>query len=143
MAVKVEVLGVAAIRTKLRSLPERMQRNVLAAGNRAVANETAKEARIGGTSTTRAAVSARPNPRKRKTKAFMVGLRRPFGRMAHWFEFGTGARVQRTTGRETGRMPATPFLRPAIERMRAKAEQVWSRAASRNLALQLRKMGGR
>lgn len=32
---------------------------------------------------------------------------------AHLYEFGTGPRVQSTTGRSTGAMPARPFLRPA------------------------------
>lgn len=30
-------------------------------------------------------------------------------------EFGTPARTQKSTGRYTGAMPATPFLRPALE----------------------------
>jgi hypothetical protein len=32
---------------------------------------------------------------------------------AHLYEFGTGPRVQASTGRATGAMPARPFLRPA------------------------------
>ncbi|OIQ32307.1 MAG: hypothetical protein BM562_05410 [Alphaproteobacteria bacterium MedPE-SWcel] len=32
---------------------------------------------------------------------------------AHLYEFGTGPRVQTSTGRSTGAMPARPFLRPA------------------------------
>lgn len=32
---------------------------------------------------------------------------------AHLYEFGTGIRVQSSTGRSTGRMAARPFLRPA------------------------------
>jgi HK97 gp10 family phage protein len=35
------------------------------------------------------------------------------GRTAHLFEFGTRSRVQKSTGRETGRISAMPFVRPA------------------------------
>lgn len=46
-----------------------------------------------------------------------VGL--PGGRKP-WFhglfvELGTGPRIQKTTGRRTGSMPADPFLRPAFD----------------------------
>jgi len=32
---------------------------------------------------------------------------------AHLYEFGTGARVQKSTGKSVGVMPARPFMRPA------------------------------
>ncbi|GAB5433928.1 MAG: HK97 gp10 family phage protein [Epibacterium sp.] len=38
---------------------------------------------------------------------------------AHLYEFGTGPRVQRSTGRATGAMPARPFLRPAWDTSQA------------------------
>lgn len=40
-------------------------------------------------------------------------------RAAHLYEFGTGPRVQRSTGRATGAMPARPFLRPAWDMNKA------------------------
>ena len=48
------------------------------------------------------------------TEVGLVGGRRP------WFyglfvERGTGPRVQETTGRRTGSMPARPFVRPAFD----------------------------
>ena len=36
------------------------------------------------------------------------------GYLAPWIEQGTGPRVQKTTGRRTGSMPAEPFLGPAL-----------------------------
>jgi HK97 gp10 family phage protein len=39
-------------------------------------------------------------------------------RYAHLVEFGTGPRVQKSTGRSTGRMGARPFMRPALESSR-------------------------
>lgn len=35
--------------------------------------------------------------------------------LARLFEYGTGPRMQVTTGRRTGSMPAEPFLRPAMD----------------------------
>jgi hypothetical protein len=54
-----------------------------------------------------------------------IGL--PGGRQK-WFhglfvELGTGPRVQKTTGRRTGSMPASPFLRPAFMSERAAASR--------------------
>lgn len=33
---------------------------------------------------------------------------------AHWFEFGTNLRVQKTTGRKVGKIKAQPFFWPAV-----------------------------
>jgi hypothetical protein len=142
----VQVLGLQELQRQLEQLPDRMQQNVLRAGNRAVANELKKEVLNSGgnvPATVLRAVSAQPNPERMATKGFLVGLKKPVSKMAHWFEFGTGPREQKTTGRSTGAMRATPWLRPALERLRPRVEQIWARAASRNLALQLRKMAGR
>jgi HK97 gp10 family phage protein len=49
-----------------------------------------------------------------------IGPRRPKGYKAHWFEFGTVGRVQKTTGRYVGKMKATPFMRPAFEHIKPK-----------------------
>lgn len=35
---------------------------------------------------------------------------------AKWIEFGTGPRVQKTTGRNTGRVTPDPFMRPAFDK---------------------------
>lgn len=52
---------------------------------------------------------------------------------AHWFEFGTGERVQKTTGRRTGRMPATPFFWPGWRLARKRARARISRALNRGI----------
>ncbi len=51
------------------------------------------------------------------TVTAVVGLK---GGKVPWFyglflELGTGPRIQKTTGRRTGSMPAKPFLRPAFD----------------------------
>lgn len=43
-----------------------------------------------------------------------VFVRRNPAFYAHWFEFGTRPRVQKTTGRSAGQMTAQPFFYPVI-----------------------------
>lgn len=52
---------------------------------------------------------------------------------AHWFEFGTGERVQATTGRRTGRMPATPFFYPGWRLVRNRARARIARAMGKGI----------
>lgn len=46
-----------------------------------------------------------------------IGPRKPLGYKAHWIEFGTKARYLKN-GKYVGRMPATPFMRPAFEHVK-------------------------
>jgi HK97 gp10 family phage protein len=48
-----------------------------------------------------------------------IGPRLPKGYKAHWIEYGTGNRVQKKTGRPTGRMPEMPFMIKSFEANRA------------------------
>lgn len=50
---------------------------------------------------------------------------------SHWFEFGTGDRSQKTTGRRTGRMPATPFFYPGWRLIRRRVKRRIATALSR------------
>lgn len=64
-----------------------------------------------------------------------IGL--PGGRQK-WFyglfvELGTGPRVQKTTGRRTGSMPARPFLRPAFNAERGAARRRFFEALRRKV----------
>lgn len=136
-----QVFGIKEINDALDKLPNRMQQNVIAAGNRAVAKAVADEAKRGSIDLSiRAAVHFEQNPSRRATKGFIVGLRKPWSRLGHLFEFGTGERVQKKTGRATGRMPMTPWLRPALEAIGGRAEEIWAKAATRNLDRQLKKL---
>lgn len=138
------VRGLDELRKELNDLPAKLARNVVGSGNRAVANALVKEIRSQGGNvpdTVIKAVMAQPSKSGRITRAFVVGLRKPFSSMSHWFEYGTGPRTQKKTGRYTGRMPATPWLRPALEAIGPKAKDIWAKAASRNLDRQLKKLG--
>lgn len=42
-----------------------------------------------------------------------------------FYELGTGPRIQKKTGRRTGSMPANPFLRPAFDSERERAQQLF------------------
>lgn len=142
----VKILGIDEIQKKLDKLPEKMQKNVLASGNRAVATQVKRRMINNSESTTvkRAATvkqAAFNGMRSRNKWAFVVGLRRPFSSLTHLLEFGTGPRVQKTTGRSTGSMPAQPFMRPALEEMTPSlVEKIWTKSASRNLERQLKKL---
>lgn len=138
-----EVRGIREIDALLRDLPENMQRNVVRSGNRAVAKEVTDRVQRGGRVhfLVRMAATFRQNPKGRATGAFKVALRGRWGRLAHLFEFGTTERTQKKTGRSTGHMKATPFLRPAVDSMSEdEVAKVWAKAASRNLDLQLKKV---
>lgn len=138
-----KVLGMRELQQALAHIPAKMQQNVLRSGNRALANEFVKSIKNNPNlpSTVRKAVRMEADPTKRATKGFMVGLRKPFSRLGHLIEFGTAERTQKTTGRATGRMPATPWLRSVLDEMGGdRAAQIWAKAASRNFELQMRKL---
>lgn len=50
---------------------------------------------------------------------------------ARWFEFGTGERVQKSTGRRVGRITAQPFFFPGYRFLRRRARNRIGRAVSR------------
>jgi hypothetical protein len=54
-----------------------------------------------------------------------------FADMARAFEFGTGPRFQRRTGRFTGRMPAQPYFFPVYRAERRRARSAITRAVRR------------
>lgn len=69
-----------------------------------------------------------------------VGL--PGGRKP-WFhglfvELGTGPRVQKTTGRRTGSMPADPFLRPAFDAEKNNVRNIFAAELRRRLGMAAR-----
>src|SRR5690606_1658349 len=110
-------------------------------GNRAVAVAVVKDIQASGANPVITRTVATEQRRVRAaTKAFIVGLRKPFSSLGHLFEFGTAPRY-RKDGSYAGQMPATPWIRPALERIAARAEAIWTKAASRNLERQLRKLG--
>lgn len=45
---------------------------------------------------------------------YAIAVSQPKSRLAHIFEFGTGERVQKTTGRRTGRIRQEPFMRVSV-----------------------------
>lgn len=50
---------------------------------------------------------------------------------AHWFEFGTAERVQKKTGRRTGRMTPSPFFWPSYRALRRRVRSRMSRAVNK------------
>ena len=141
----IKIHGLDEIKRKLESLPDKMQKNVLASGNRAVANQVKKRAQSAAPNETMKkglkVIQAHFNGTRVGNKwRFLVGVRKPFSNLTHLFEFGT---VERFTkgGARRGRMSPSPFMRPAQESMGAsEIEAIWSKAASRNLDRQLDKL---
>jgi len=56
---------------------------------------------------------------------------RPFPALTWWWEYGTGARVQRSTGRYTGRIPANPYFFPVYRAERRRIRSAIGRAVRR------------
>ena len=54
-----------------------------------------------------------------------------------WFEFGTEERVQKTTGRRTGRIIAQPFVVPQVEILRGEMPQIYREQFGAKLEAQL------
>lgn len=61
-----------------------------------------------------------------------------FSALARWTEFGTGGRVQKKTGRYTGRMPAQPFFYPGWRLYRKPAAAAIKRAMRKGIREALR-----
>lgn len=62
-----------------------------------------------------------------RTSAYPGG----FPAVARWFEFGTGPRWQRTTGRYSGRIVAQPYFFPVYRAERRRVRSAITRAARR------------
>ena len=69
----------------------------------------------------------------------VVAFRKPASALVHLIEFGTSERIQKSTGRRTGRMPARPFIRPAIDS--SKDDVV--RAMAKNLRVGIKREFGK
>lgn len=58
---------------------------------------------------------------------------KPFPGLAGWFEFGTRPRVQKTTGRYTGQIVASPYFFPVYRSNRTRIRGNISRAITRGV----------
>jgi len=146
-----KVTGLAELSAALKSVPDIVAVRVAYSGTRAVANEVAKRARKnalahgGGLARMAKAITTRKATRgqirAQVAGGIIVGWRKPWSRLAHLFEFGTAERVQKETGRRTGRMAPQPHLRPAIAEVAATVfEAVFVRGAARRLERELKKL---
>lgn len=137
-----KIMGLNDLQHALDQLPDAMQRNVIRAGNRKIAEELRKGIQSSSwPASLRRVVSVDlADKRKSRMPRFIVGLKKPWSKLAHLFEFGTAPRVQSSTGRATGRMTSTPAMRQALEFIGGRAEQIFAAAASRNFALQVKKL---
>lgn len=135
MRVKLE--GWEQVSAALRELPRRVDEKVVKQTLRASARPVVMDARARTTServrkdlkvlNVETEVGGRTTAR-----VGLPGGRGPKSFMGLFIEMGTGPRVQKTTGRRTGSLPARPFLRPAMD-SQAEAvfgifgEEIWKR----------------
>ncbi|MCG7630544.1 hypothetical protein MHM88_22310 [Epibacterium sp. MM17-32] len=123
MAVKMKIEGAGDIERALAELPRGTAKGVMRRSMKKSLKPVVQAAQ--GVSPFTIAVTSKLTARQRREArgdrgrskvVLYVGPVQPDGEdapHAHLYEFGTGPRVQASTGRATGAMPARPFLRPA------------------------------
>lgn len=129
MAVKMKIEGAGDIERALAELPRGTAKGVMRRSMKKSLKQVAQMAE--GVSPFTIAVTSKLTARQRREArgdrgrskvVLYVGPVQPGGEdapHAHLYEFGTGPRVQASTGRATGAMPARPFLRPAWDASQA------------------------
>lgn len=132
-----DVKGIREIQALFDGAPARIQKNAASAGTQAVAMGIRKKAeqfaRSHGGGLARLASKKVIIVKKvagRITR--QVGWKKPWSALAHLFEFGTAERIQKKTGRRTGRMAPQPHLRSAVaDTSVAEAEALFVKGAAR------------
>lgn len=141
-----DVKGIREIQALFDGAPARIQKNAASSGTQAVATGIAKKATNfalwHGGGLARLAAKKVIIVRKVAGKITrQVGWKKPWSRIAHLFEFGTAERVQKKTGRRTGRMAPKPHLRSAVADMTvAEAEATFVKGAARRFMRDMAKL---
>lgn len=136
--VKVTVSGADEVRRKLRRLGAAIDKQATEAALRESAEPIIRTAKGKAPSDVIAdGIQVVSVEHKNGGTVMEVGL--PGGRKP-WFhglfiELGTGPRVQKKTGRRTGSMPADPFLRPAFDIEKRRAQAIYFAELKRRLEL--------
>ena len=111
----VELRGLSDLADLLEKFTGKTQRrlnlNALSAGARLIVKDAKRRVPV-RTGELRDSITVR---RPRRGQTVKIGFIQPASGRAHIEEFGTAPRVQKKTGRSTGRAAAQPFLRPAID----------------------------
>ena len=107
--IDIEVMGMEDVLKKLKILPERIQKNVVAGAIRAGASLVAKEMKAnapkdsGGLRKSIGVVKRKTNNKNIILFTVAPRVKKNHGFLAHFFEYGTS------------KMAAQPFMRPAFE----------------------------
>lgn len=112
------VQGVDAMLRKLDELDKKVKRKVLRDGVGKTARSMAKNVKQRVPTRTKAlkkAIAAKTQFRDGMAVGEVGAKRGKSAPHLHLVEFGTVGRIQTTTGRRTGYMPAHPILRPALK----------------------------
>jgi HK97 gp10 family phage protein len=129
MTFNARVRGLKQLQATLRTLPRKIETGAVRSSVRAGAGEIRDEVkRHAEYKSIKKAIAVQPRKKRGGRFRATVGIRttgRNRAPHAHLIEFGTKERVQKTTGRRTGRMPARPYFEPAVEASQENAIQVF------------------
>lgn len=120
--------GASEIQKVLKQLPGKIEEKVRLKALRKGAKVIADEAKRKAPDYMKARIVVRKATKKQRSLKdlgeIVVTVKLDRLPAPHWVEFGTGPRVQKSTGRETGQMPAEPFMRPAFDTKNREALKV-------------------
>lgn len=141
------IQGDKALQKLLKKLPDKVTRKVTRQAINAAANPVLKAARANapvdeGVLKTSLAKKVKTYTKSQSIVA-IIGPRSKEAPHAHLVEEGTGERVQKTTGRRTGRVTATHFLQRALEENKASSAQTMKTKLGKGVEREALKMKGK
>ena len=147
MKVKTTIKGVEEIRLVLALLPGAVAKKVvdgaLRKGGEVFKTEIKAKAKFRRLRDSVAVKTADRTERQRDVAKgdVYVGFKGDGARFAHLPEFGTAERVQKTSGRRTGKMPMTPLVRPAFDSKKEQAVSAVEQSLGDGVEREARKLG--
>lgn len=119
--------GDDALNVALQQLPFKVQKKVLVSAVTKASTPLVRAVRVatpvGRTGNLKASVKKIIRRRTRKGIMALVGNAWPIGAHAHLVERGTKQRQKKKTGKNTGKMPAKPYVAPIYNAQKAGVEQ--------------------
>ena len=148
MKLKTSIKGLAEVRRVLDQLPATVEKrvvdNALRAGGRVFRDDvkaTSPYRRLRRDVAVKTASRAERDREVNKGDVY-VGFAGASSRFAHLPEFGTGPRVQKTTGRQTGQMPVNPTMRPTFDRRKEDALKAAQKSLGVGVEREAKKLAG-
>jgi HK97 gp10 family phage protein len=138
MSADFEVRGLNPLLAALRNLERRDATRALRTGVRKAANHVRKHARAGApvlTGNYKKSLRVKSlRLRGGEVAAVKIGPQGKSGAHGHLIELGTGDRIQKTTGRSTGRMPRMRHLQIVHQRVEPELDAIFRREVQAAIA---------